>query len=114
MSSEAQTAYEKSKLRGFVFQYARAFGLDVVKLPPVYGPPQTAQYEKHQADRQGNEQVKNVHGGFRTWRVPTWIATAYALAMTMYSSTALQRRVWSSVELALRYQFAKNAPIALH
>jgi hypothetical protein len=38
----------------------------------------------------------------------------YGLAMTMYSSTALQRQVWSSVELALRYQFAQNAPIALH
>ena len=90
MSSAAQTAFEKSKLRGFVLQYARAFGLDIVKLPPVYGPPQTAQYEKHQADRQGNEQVQNVHGGVRTWRVPTWIAAAYGLAMTMYSSTVSQ------------------------
>jgi hypothetical protein len=106
--------FEKFELVGLVFQYARAFGLDIVKLPPVYGPPQTTQYEKHQADRQRNEQVQNVHGAVRTWRVPTWIATAYGLAMTMYSSTALQRRVCRSVELALRYQFAKNAPIALH
>jgi len=90
MSSEAQTAFEKSKLRGFVFQYARAFGLDIVKLPPVYGPPQTAQNEKHQADRQGNEQVKNVHGNVRTWRLPKRIATAYGLAMTKYSSKASQ------------------------
>jgi hypothetical protein len=50
MSSAAQTALNKSKLRGFVFQYARAFGLDIVKLPTVYGPPQAAQNEKHQAD----------------------------------------------------------------
>ena len=90
MSIAAQTALNKSKLRGFVFQYACAFGLDIVKLPPVYGPPQTAKNEKHQADRQGDEQVKNVHRDVRTWRLPTWIATAYGLEMTMYSSTAWQ------------------------
>jgi hypothetical protein len=42
--------FEKSKLSGLIFQYARAFGLDIVKLPTVYGPPQAAQNEKHQAD----------------------------------------------------------------
>ena len=55
----------KSDSTGFVIQYACAFGLDVVKLPPVNGPPQTTQNEKNQADRQGNKQVENVQSGLR-------------------------------------------------